>query len=97
MEQFKRRVMDMVSGWQFPGVPEAAHVPSDRQAEAVRDRQLAERRTKMAPAVGTICMIDKRRVESMDMEVPPSYEEVCGEVKKGWRERVREYRARSKA
>lgn len=97
VEQFKRRVGEMVGGWRFPEVKEKEHVPSDSAAERVRARELEARRRRIERAVGTICMIDAVRAYSMVREAPPSYEEACvevGEEPKNWRERVRNYKAK---
>lgn len=103
VEGFKRRVMDMVGGWKIPSMPEAPYVPKGEWAEAaakraeekkVEEREMARLR-KIRRLVQRICAIDEvLGSESMMLDPPPSYQEACGAMRKGWRERIREYKER---
>lgn len=110
VESFKRRVIEMVTQWRFPELPESGHIPGDAQAAAVarrfEEKRMVERlmveklrRERVRALVGRICridaVVDQMGVEPIVWEAPPpTYEEACGGLKKSWRKRLEDFRRR---
>lgn len=110
VENFKRRVTEMVAQWRFPEQPEPEHVPGDAPAAAVarrfEEKRMVERlmvekvrRERVRVLVAKICGIDavleQIVVEPVLWEAqPPTDEEVCGGLRKSWRKRLEDFRRR---